>query len=236
MKRNLVFTAFNRPDYFSTTINTWNQVRNLRSWDVTVFIEPSPVENVMADLAMRLNTNVTTVINPVQLGVLVNPWNALETSFISGADFTVLAEDDVVVSQDTLEFFEWSSEEYATAKKLLAINAFSQIGGPKANQVVQAGNFSPLVWGVWKNRWEDILRDTWDKDYSSGNPDGSESGWDWNINRIMQQNSYTVIKPLQSRSDHIGEYFGTHMTPDLYESSRGVDFQQVRGKQRYNEI
>ncbi len=190
----------------------------------------------MADLAMKLNTNVTTVINPVQLGVLVNPWNALETSFITGADFTVLAEDDVVVGQDILEFFEWSSEEYATAKKLLAVNAFSQIGGPKANQVIQAGNFSPLVWGVWKNRWEDILRATWDKDYSSGNSDGSESGWDWNINRIMQQNSYTVIKPLQSRSDHIGEYFGTHMTPDLYESSRGVDFQQVRGKQRYNEI
>jgi hypothetical protein len=236
MKRNLVFTAYNRPDYFNQTINSWNQVRNLRSWDVTVFIEPSPVENVMADLAMLLNTNVTTVINPEKLGVLVNPWQALDTSFQLDSEFTVLAEDDVLVSQDILEFFEWSSEEYATANKILAVNAFSRLGGPKANQVIQESKFSPLIWGVWQDRWETLLRDTWDKDYSSGNPDGSESGWDWNINRILINKSLTILKPLQSRSDHIGELQGTHMTPDLFSESRGIDFLQIRGKQRYNEI
>lgn len=237
MKRELVFTAYNRPFYLEPTVASWNGVRNLRSWNTTFFIEPSEIENDIADIAMRLDTTVTTVINPEKLGVLVNPWTALNTAFeINGADFVVLAEDDVVVSQDILEMFEWTSEEYATAKGMLCVTAFSQIGGGKANQLVRSQKFSPLVWGVWRRHWFDYLRDTWDKDYSTGNPDGSEAGWDWNINRILVANDLAVLQPLHSRSDHIGEYLGTHMTPDLFESSRGINFVQARGRQRYNEI
>lgn len=236
MKFDLVFTAFNRPHYLEETVNSWNEVRALRNWNVTFFIEPSPVETYVADAALRLNSNVTIVINPEQLGVLVNPFNAINTAFLNGADFVAIAEDDVVVSQDVLEFFEWASDEYQTVREVLCLNAYSRIGGPKSNQLIREPSFSPLVWGIWRDRWEDHLRDTWDTDYSTGNPDGSEAGWDWNINRIIAAKELTVIKPLQSRSDHIGEYAGTHMTPDLFESSRGVDFSQARGRQRYNEI
>lgn len=236
MRYELVFTAYNRPHYLEQTVDSWNQVRSLRNWNTTFFIEPSELEDSVADAALRLNNNVTIVTNPEKLGVLVNPFNALNTAFLNGADFVALAEDDVVVSQDVLEFFEWSSQEYATVRSVLCLNAYSRIGGPKANQITREAKFSPLVWGVWRDRWESHLRDTWDKDYSTGNPDGSEAGWDWNINRIIAANELSVLKPLQSRSDHIGEYAGTHMTPDLFESSRGIDFVQVRGRQRYNEI
>lgn len=236
MNRELVFTAYNRPEYLSATIASWNSVRSLKTWNATFYIEPSEMEETIVETAMNLDTSVTTYVNPEKLGVLVNPWNALNNAFLRGADFVVLAEDDVVVSSDVLEFFEWASDEYQTAKNVLCLNAFSQLGGPKANQIIQVGIFSPLVWGVWRDRWEDYLRDTWDKDYSTGMPDGSEAGWDWNINRILVANEMTVVKPLQSRSDHIGQYQGTHMTPDLFASSRGVDFEVNRGRQRYNEV
>jgi hypothetical protein len=236
MNRELVFTAYNRPDYLQTSVTSWNAARNLRQWNATFYIEPSDVQTTISNIAMQLETNVTTVINPEQLGVLVNPWTALNTAFENGADFVVLAEDDVVVSSDILEYFEWASEEYSTSYDVLTLNAFSRIGGNKANQIMRDASFSPLIWGTWRNRWEDTLRDTWDKDYSSGNEDGSEAGWDWNINRILADQQKVVIKPLQSRADHIGEFFGTHMTPDLYETSRGIDFTQTRGRQRYNEI
>jgi len=236
MRRDLVFTAYNRPEYFYNTITSWNAARNLRNWKASFFIEPSPLQDVIAEIAITLETNVVTTINETVQGVLVNPWNALNTAFLDGADFVVLAEDDVVVSQDTLEYFEWASIEYQTGHNNLLVNAFSQIGGAKQNQVTRDARFSPLIWGVWKDRWEETLRDTWDKDYSTGNPDGSEAGWDWNINRIIAANNYTVIKPLQSRSDHIGEFDGTHMTPELFDSSRGVDFKQARGRQRYIEV
>jgi hypothetical protein len=236
MKTSLVFTAYNRSYYLEETVRTWNEARNLRNWNTSFFIEPSDQQDSIVDIALRLNTEVTTVINETLQGVLVNPWNAIDTAFTDGADFVVLAEDDVVVSQDTLEFFEWASIEYETSHKVMMVNAFSQEGDGKDNQVVPAGSFSPLVWGLWRNRWYDTFRDTWDKDYSTGNPDGSEAGWDWNINRILAANQQYVIRPINSRSDHIGEYAGTHMTPELYGTSRGASYTQIRGRQRYREV
>lgn len=235
MKRDLIFTSYNRPEYLQQTVYSWNGVRNLQSWNTTFYIEPSDQQDTVVSLALSLNTSVTAVLNTEKLGVLVNPWNAINTTFENGADFVVLAEDDVLVSQDILEYFEWASLEYETAKRVMLINAFSRLGGEKANQVMIEGSFSPLIWGVWRKHWESYLRDTWDKDYSTGNSDGSEAGWDWNINRILTREKLGVVKPLQSRSDHIG-LIGTHMTPDAMESSRGVDFTEIRGRQRYTEI
>jgi hypothetical protein len=231
----LVFTAFNRPEYLRSSVASWNNVRNLQNWDTEFFIEPSEVKDEVTTIALELQTTVTPNQNPEKLGVLVNPWNALNTAFENGADFVVLAEDDILVSSDILEYFEWANEEYATAFDVLAVNAFSNLGDGKSNQVVRSEQFSPLVWGTWRSRWENTLRDTWDKDYSSGNDDGSEAGWDWNINRLLRQNSWQIIKPVNSRSTHIG-IFGTHMTPEDFDSSQGAGFETTRGRQRYHEI
>jgi hypothetical protein len=235
MKTDLVFTAFNRPEYLQQTINSWNNVRNLKEWNTTFFIEPSDKQEIIGDLAMALDTNVTTRVNETVLGVLTNPWNAINTAFTNDADFVVIAEDDVIVSQDILEYFQWTALEYQTSYKTLCINAFSDLGSGKANQLISVGHFSPLIWGIWRDRWEEHLRDTWDFDYSTGLPDGSQAGWDWNINRIITANDLRVIKPVQSRSNHIG-LFGTHMTPDLMQTSQGADFAEIRGRQRYTEI
>jgi hypothetical protein len=236
MNFKLVFTAYNRPGYLAESIRSWNFARNLTNWNTTFYIEPSELFEHVADAALTLETDVTIVANEEKFGVLVNPWQAIDHAFTSGADFVVLAEDDVAVSQDVLEFFEWTAEEYATARNVLCVNAFSADGTGLANELTQDTAFSPLIWGVWKDRWETHLRDTWDKDYSSGNLDGSEAGWDWNINRILNDKNMSVIKPRLSRSDHLGEFGGTHMTPDLYDSSRGAGFEQIRGRQRYKEV
>lgn len=236
MSLSLVFTAYNRPQYLIETVNSWNNTRNLRMWNATFFIEPSDQQQVVSDIAMALSTEVTTRINETVQGVLVNPWNALNTAFEGGADFVVLAEDDVVVSQDTLEYFEWASVEYQTSYNTLCLDAFSDNGTGNDNQVQASTAFSPLVWGTWRDRWENTLRDTWDKDYSTGNPDGSEAGWDWNINRIIEDQGLHVIRPVNSRSDHIGLDGGTHTTPETFVESRGAGFNAFRGRQRYRQV
>jgi hypothetical protein len=236
MNRELVFTAYNRPYYLQASVASWNQVRNLKQWNATFYVEPSGISDQIVEQAMQLATTTTVIVHAEKLGVLVNPWFALNDAFERGADFVVIAEDDIAVSQDILEYFEWASIEYQGAKNILCINAFSAIGGDKPGEIMQTRKFSPLVWGVWRDRWEEHLRDTWDKDYSTGKADGSEAGWDWNINRILVEKELNVLVPLQSRSDHLGEHGGTHMTPDLYPSSRGIDFAQVRSRSRYKEI
>jgi hypothetical protein len=236
MRKDLAFTAYNRVDYMEQVIDSWNKTRHIESWRAHFYIEPSELQIHMVDRINKLQAITVTHINETKLGVLVNPWQAIDDRFNDGAEFVVLAEDDVVVSSDSLSFLEWASETYKDDESVLAVNLFSQIGGSKENQVTRDGKFSPLVWGIWKNRWLEHLKDTWDKDYSSGKPDGSEAGWDWNINRILTKSGMDIIKPLQSRSDHIGEFGGTHMTPDLFDSSRGIDFKLARGRQIYTEV
>jgi hypothetical protein len=236
MRRELAFTAFNRVDYIRDVVDSWNNVRRLDNWTAHFYIEPSPVQTFVTDAANDLDTGVVAHFNENLQGVLINPWNAINNRFEDGCDFVVLAEDDVVVSSDALEYLEWASEEYKDDNEILMINLFSQMGGPKEDQVIRQGFFSPLIWGTWRNRWETILRDTWDKNYSSGNPDGSEAGWDWNINRILTAKKLQVIRPLHSRSDHIGEWGGTHMTSELFHTSRGTAFKQNRGRQVYVEV
>jgi hypothetical protein len=236
MNRELVFTAYNRPYYLNPTVDTWNEARGIDRWNTTVFIDPSELTDQTIDAARRLNTDLLISVNKQKLGVLKNPWNALDFAFTYGADFVILAEDDVAVSQDILEYFTWASEKYVNHQEVLCVNAFSQLNNGSENEVTKDRTFSPLVWGIWKNRWNNLLKDTWDKDYSTGKPDGSEAGWDWNINRIIKREDMLVIKPLHSRSDHLGEHGGTHMTPDWYSTSRGTNFNQIRGQQQYTEI
>jgi hypothetical protein len=71
--------------------------------------------------------------------------------------------------------------------------------------------FNPLIWGLWKDRWVDVVRDTWDHDYSTynGTP-GNQAGWDWNLNtRVIPNLGLKCSLPLQSRVSHIG-VVGTH--------------------------
>lgn len=237
LETEIVFTAYNRPYYLEATIASWNEVRLLGDHRVEFSIDPSDILKEVVEVARNIETLAILNVNYEKLGVLKNPWNAINESFKLGyADFVILAEDDVAVSTDVLEYFNWAAETYKNDDGVLCVNAYSRIGGGNENEVTRDYNFSPLVWGIWKDRWENLIRDTWDKDYSTGKSDGSEAGWDWNINRIIARENMAVIKPIQSRSDHLGQFQGTHMTPDLYESSRGVDFVQDRGQQNYIEI
>lgn len=236
MKFELAFTAYNRLGYLEDTVRSWNNVRKLDEWTVYFNIEPSMYQTKVVEVANDLDTTVITNINAERLGVLVNPWQALNDRFVSGADFVILAEDDVLVSEDVLEFSEWAAETYVDTPEILAINFFSRDGGADPDHVKKYQQFSPLGWGTWRDRWETILRDSWDKDYSTGNPDGSEAGWDWNINRILQVQNKYVIRPTKSRSDHIGQYNGTHMTPELFDSSRGINFSEKMRRCAYTEL
>lgn len=223
MNRRLVFTAYNRPVYFEPVLASWANVRGFTDWHPAVHLEPGPIQHTMTDLATRHGLTVT--VNPYRRGVLSNPWHALNSAFLAGAEFVVLAEDDVLVCTDTLDYFTWAATEFA-ADHVLAVCACTKDPhcDPADTNRVQANQwFNPLVWGTWATRWNTVLRDTWDHDYSSGTAHQPQSGWDWNINlRLM--NGFTIISPRASRSTHIGKHNGAHMIPADFDESTSPTF------------
>lgn len=231
MRTRLVFTAYNRPRYFEQVMTAWSQVRGFADWQPTVCLEPSPFESTMSAIAGEVGADVR--LNPRKLGVLTNPWQALDTAFVDGADFVVLAEDDVLVSSDVLEYFTWAAQRFADNPHVLCVCAFSQTGHADPTNVFLHDRFAPLVWGTWRDRWQGGLAATWDFDYSTGRADGTPSGWDWNINlRVAAGRRF--VTPGQSRSDHIGQFQGTHMMPQDFPASRAVTFRQDRSTCGYS--
>jgi len=230
----LVFTANNRPRYLRPVLHQWARVRGWRDWRPTVYLEPGRKAAQMADIATAAGARVR--VNPRRYGVLTNPWQALNTAFTDGADFTVLAEDDVLVSTDVLEYFDWAAHSHAT-EHVLAACAGSFDGCPDGHEYhIERGNrFCCLVWGTWADRWTGTLRDTWDHTYSSGTPAQPQSGWDWNITlRILP--GWDVLAPYASRSQHIGEHEGTHCTPAQYPGTRAANFRHDRPTAPYTVV
>lgn len=223
MKKALFITAFNRPQYLTQAIESWKKVRGLEDWAIYVQIEPNDYAEEQKDYiyhAFGSHPNVTVLINPQTYGVLHNPWVGFERLFMAwNYDFVVRTEDDLVVSADILEYFDWAAQKFQNNAKIATVNAYTVREGA-SDEVALVELFSPLVWGTWQDRWEGLIGPTWDHDYSTNNgTPGEQAGWDWNLNtRIFPQHQLLAAFPMASRVHNIGVE-GTHSLPSNYETS-----------------
>lgn len=221
MRKAVFLTAFNRLPYLQEVLHSWEHVRGLKDWHFVAMIEPSPLAQQIKEefeefVARAGLTDFEIHINPQVYGVLHHPWVGFER-LLKDYEFVVRAEDDLIVSEDILEYFNWAAPEFMSDTSVATIHAFSLTDGA-SNEATVVGHFSPLVWGTWRDRWVDVIGPSWDHDYSTfnGTP-GNQSGWDWNLNsRIFPQFNLHAVEPTISRVNNIG-IWGVHGTPDNFE-------------------
>lgn len=222
MRRALFLTAYNRPDYLAQTLESWARVRGLGRWHIVFRVEPSDVQDEILSLIDAFEqkadlASIETILNPERYGVLHHPWVGFEDLF-GHFDFVARTEDDLLVATDILEYLEWASEHFQFDADVAAVLGYaSGEAGASAADVVVEQWFSPLVWGTWRHRWVDVIRDTWDHDYSTfnGTP-GNQAGWDWNLNtRVLPSLGLLCAHPAVSRSNHIGVH-GVHGTAENF--------------------
>lgn len=236
MNRAVFLTAYNRPEYLKRTLDSWSRVRGLSEWSFVAVIEPSPFEDQIVDIFKEFQQDscphLQIIVNPQRYGVLHNPWVWFEQLF-QDHEFVVRAEDDLIVSEDILEFFSWASAIYQNDSDVATVCAFSGFDGDES-LVLKHPSFSAWVWGTWKDRWSALIGPTWDHDYSTftGSP-GEKSGWDWNLNvRIFPLHRLVSVIPEQSRVNNIGVY-GVHGTSENFVESQS--FRYARPPALYRE-
>lgn len=233
MKKALFFTAYNRVAYLQQVLHSWYSVRGLEDWHIVALIEPSPVQNQIREEFELFKeslglTNMEIIVNPERYGVLHHPWVGFQKLLVDEHfDFAVRAEDDLVVSDDVLEYFTWAAKEFRGDAQVVTVNAFSSAFVGTPDEVVRGSKFSPWVWGTWANRWKALVGPTWDHDYSTFNEEsGNQSGWDWNLDtRVIPAMNLRTISPILSRSDNIGVY-GVHGTPANFVSAVGFRYRR----------
>lgn len=226
----VAFTATSRPAYLEETLASWRKVRGIGKAHLIFRCEPGHPEVEEICRKADFGASLRVIPNLVTYGVLSNPWHALETGFVTGADFVILGEDDSPVSDDVLEYFAWAQDTYAADEQVIAVSAHIQDARGTLGEVVRHDHFTCWVWGTWRDRWENLLRDDWDHDYR-------HKGWDWRITEHwVRRLGYRVIKPALSRSQDIGEFGGVHASPQDFPNAVSRCFVPEVPPQDYREI
>jgi hypothetical protein len=229
----IVFTVSGeRPGYLAETLASWRRARGVGRWRTAFLVEPGtrvPDCRAVIDGAFP---DAEVVVHPERRGVLANPHAALTHGFAGGAAFVVLAEEDIVVADDVLEFLTWAATTCRDDPSVLAACAFSRLPAPQPPDLVTDGEFSPWVWGTWADRWHDVLDPTWFAAARAPEPGGG-NGFDFGIARTLAATGRRVVIPRASRSDDIGQYGGVHAVPAEYEAGRAATFVAHRPPVRF---
>lgn len=226
----IFFTVYNRPDYLKETLSQWKNVRDLSDYDMYFRIDPSDAtEQVIEEISQfsnSTNLNVKTILNLEKQGCAHNTWNGFNTLFDS-YEFLILAEDDIIPSTDLGNYFTFLERKYRDDNEIAVISANYEFPEYSRDSVSRLSVFRGQIWGTWKDRWNNYIKDTWDFDYSSG-VNGGPSGWDWNLTlRVLPENNLKTIVPHASRSQHIGVN-GLHCDEYIFEDTQMKSFKLHR--------
>lgn len=251
----LLISAWNRPRYFRRTLASWAQVpevKELRS--VTVLLGRSDRDReqreIIAEAESAFGREIT--IRPDSDAGAAGPGmhralgEGITAMFGDDPDleFLVCSEEDVTVSDDLLRYMAWARALREEHPQILVCEAHAPFGqgwhlqgqqdSPDANPelVRLVRTFHPWTWGLWRDRWDQVLEPGWDWNCSKGTK-GYDSGYDWTINYQMQRDGYLAPAPDASRSQNIGRFGGVYANPALFAATQSLAYRDSFGDVEY---
>lgn len=231
----IAFTVNTRVPYLAWVLESWREARGIGDAHLIFRCEPGCPEAVALCEKADFAAELTVIVNEERHGVLGNPWHALNDGFAL-SDFAILAEEDLIVSPDVLEYFTWCRDRYRDDPQVLGVTTHQYLAQPGGLAGVMPQRFDQdpdphlWVWATWKDRWEGFIRDDWTFDYS-------RRGWDWALlNTWIHGKGMKLMAPCLSRSQHVGRLGGIHCTEDQYETMRSRCFAPRVPPQEYAEV
>jgi len=229
-----------RQKYLRQALASWARARGVQDARMLFCVEPEPSFPVPDFTAWAGETfsRVQVAVNPAVLGCLANTRQAMELAFGGGAGFAVLAEEDIEVSTDVLEYFGWAVGRYerdtdimAACSHVLSSRVLRGISWPDA--AVRLPWFSPLVWGTWKPCWDEFIGPGW------GPAEGNAQGWDVHLREQLREVERACLFPVLSRSLHIGQastLFSPELAAHMYPGTRSSCFSRDYPPQEWREV
>ena len=254
----IMMTAWRRPQYLRQVLASWAKVDGVR--DVAAFVvclDASGRQDQMINVIQtaRRDHGLPIVVHlnqdqdgrPAQFGVSINPVEGGTLVFreFPTVDYLVMAEEDLIVADDTLRYLSWADETFRDNPEVLIACAHSPDNpDPEADPaaVVLQRRFRCWIWATWRDRWFGTLEPTWDRAYYTGNVEtGQQAGFDWNIDlRVIHGHDphtkgrkYLCALPLASRSQNKGKFEGVHADPTAYEGTLNPSFRETFGEVDY---
>jgi hypothetical protein len=258
----VVMMAWRRPYYLRQTLGAWSRVRGIdgvRTLAIAKADHP-PTRDEQSGIILAAeqacgrhiqiwpDSPAATRSNAGHRAI----GEAFQQAFRdSGTDFLVYAEEDILPSDDVLEYMRVMATEFEDDHRVLAVCAHTRAGYARSVLGIAEADADPAlvrlrpditgwIFGVWRDRYRDILEPTWDWDCTSGglnDPAGQgPAGWDWNMTRIVASRGLRCVMPDASRSQNIGQYEGTYANPAAFLATQVASFREHRDPVAYKVV
>lgn len=238
----IMTTAYGRPRYLRQSLRSWQKARGINAThSFVVALGKSPVHAAQRTIIEGYRPMVSEIYydrDPRREGKMhAAILDAANHIFLDPeVRFLIFGEEDVVVSNDVLEYFSWAKDRFATDPRVLLVNAHC-VGGQgwdkhepapdttRQREVSLRSYFNAWCWGTWRHKWP-ILRDNWD---DGKNITASAQGYDWRIQvSTMPKGSYLAVTPEASRSQCIGREGGVYSTEATWQFAVAGSFREHR--------
>lgn len=248
---SVVVTCWRRPQYLERTLRSWRAVRGIehvRKFIMAcgVSMELPAIADVIMNSGLEAEIHMDSPAARASFGMHRALGEAIDHAFADPfTNWVICGEEDIMVSDDVLEYFTWAFRHMTGDLRILAACAHNRGGtgwdklylGPQDAgadpEIVRAvPYYHPWVWAVSRYNWQHTLRSQWDWDCDSGGAD--DSGYDWNIQkRVLPRGDWLCLVPDASRSQNIGEHGGVNSSPDIYLLQRSDSFELHRDRTGY---
>lgn len=219
--KTITFVAYNRADYTKQVLQSI-EAAEPDGYEMFISLDPGDeaTEKVVRDFLSTTRIKTTLIKNEERLGVNYNNLGAFKAAMEAGSDFNMAVEDDTPISPDAFQLADWFLN-YGQDYLVLNLFTFGMIE-QEPLALMECKDFCPWAWCFSRKAFERYINAGWM---------GDERGWDWSINKVMQEFNLKSLRPVLSRSGNIGRAQGTHCTPELYDS----DFPEglVMSKQKH---
>jgi len=243
----LIFFTFARPEFFGPVLESWEKVPGIdQMGKYAVALGRSRKSDACAELALDFGKRIGREIEiwPDSDAAAASPGShrpegeAITRAFGDPAcDFAIMTEEDNIVSDDILKFYQWGRSLRAERDRMITIcphNALGQGYHPPGDDADADQNmvrllehgFSSWGWATWRDRWNDVLKPEWDWDCTTGDQPWNH-GFDWQIDRISHRDHWYHLTPDASRTQSIGRY-GRHTTPEIFAKTQSKSFKRHR--------
>ena len=212
MKINIAISAYNRPEYSRRSIAAIFGAKGFSHEKHRIFC----AMDCNADGSFNQEVfniyeffGIVPDVAEQKRGCNYNVKRALELAWEDNPDFVLMIEDDIIISDDALQYIEWAARKYKNDHSVNTIGLWGHdnklslpLSSKDYGKAMRKNYFSCWGWGTWKDRWEEMFA-TW----TTGN-DSHETSWDVVLSKHLGE--MDEILPAISRAYNCGEQGGTH--------------------------
>lgn len=234
---SLVITAWRRPEYLWRVLESWSKVPEVHELRrVVIALGWSEKQDDQLDVIKEASKLMGRAIDvrrdssraTFSPGMHRAIGEAADAEFRedSKLEYLLLSEEDVAVSDDVLKYHAWCREKWETDLKVLVVTSHNPLGtwhtrdtsdeGVSQSNVQLYPFFNPWCWGTWRRQWTEVLEPQWDWDCNKGSH-GWDSGYDWQVGRIMREQGFLSPNPDAARSTNIGFEGGVYTSRETLE-------------------